>query len=195
MSTFAELAETIRGLTPAAGETVIVAVDGCGGAGKTTFAPRLARALGGAPLLATDDFASWEEMLEWWPRVLEQVLVPLSEKRPARYQRYDWEANALAEWHSIDSGGVLVMEGVSASRLEFRPYLSYSIWVECPRDVRLARGLARNGPDSLPSWEQWMAAEDVYMAREHPIEHVQLIVNGNPTGAFDADREFEILKG
>jgi len=39
----------------------------------------------------------------------------------------------------------LVLEGVSASRGAFRPFLAYAIWVETPRAERLRRVLARDG--------------------------------------------------
>src|SRR5262245_15075629 len=54
----------------------VVAVDGHGGAGKTTLAARLAVALGDAPAVHPDDFASWDHPLDWWPRLIEQVLQP-----------------------------------------------------------------------------------------------------------------------
>ncbi len=44
---------------------LLVAVDGPGGAGKSTFAERLSLALGGAPVVPTDDFASADAPLGW----------------------------------------------------------------------------------------------------------------------------------
>src|SRR6476661_8671860 len=56
----------------------LVAVDGYGGAGKSTFAARLAAALGGAAVVHTDDFATGASGVEWWPRLEREVIVPLS---------------------------------------------------------------------------------------------------------------------
>ena len=53
--------------------TRTVAVDGCGGAGKATFAKRLARTLDNCPIVHSDDFASWDRPLDWHPRLVEQV--------------------------------------------------------------------------------------------------------------------------
>jgi uridine kinase len=163
---------------PADMSTRVVAVDGLGGAGKTTLSRRLARALGDAPIVKTDDFASWDNPLDWWPRLLEQVLEPLSVNQPARYQRYDWDERRLAEWHDVAPGGLLVLEGVSASRVAFRPYLSYRIWVETPEDERLRRGLARDGEATTELWRDWMSAEYRYVQREHPGEAADLVVSG-----------------
>ncbi|MFI5046667.1 MAG: uridine kinase [Acidimicrobiia bacterium] len=157
----------------------IVAIDGPGGAGKTTLATRLAEVLDGAPIVHTDDFASWDVPLDWWPRLLEQVLEPLAAGASARYQRYDWSTEQLADWVELPVTRWMVLEGVSASRAAFRPFLSYAIWVETPRALRLARGLARDGDDELERWQQWMADEDAYIEREQPAEHVDVVVAGD----------------
>jgi hypothetical protein len=84
---FALLAQRILDL-PEQG-TRLVAIDGGGGSGKTTFAARLAAGLGGAPIVPTDDFASAEIPIDWWPRMRDQVILPLRKGGSARYQRYD----------------------------------------------------------------------------------------------------------
>ncbi|MCU1422596.1 MAG: hypothetical protein JWN36_2247 [Microbacteriaceae bacterium] len=155
----------------------VVAVDGLGGAGKSTLAGALAAELG-ATVIHTDDFASWDVPLEWWPRVLAEVLEPLGAGRPARFRRYDWDRRELAEWHEVGPGGVVILEGVSSSREVFRPFLDFSIWVDAPAELRLARGLERNGADALPLWEGWMAAEDEWVAREHPRDSADYLVDG-----------------
>ena len=49
---------------PRTGATKLVGIDGHGGSGKSTLAELLADHLG-AEIIHTDDFASWEEPLEW----------------------------------------------------------------------------------------------------------------------------------
>ena len=159
--------------------TRIVAIDGGGGAGKSTLAALLGEALGHVPVVHTDDFASWDNPLEWWPRLVEQVLEPLSKGLAPRYQRYDSDEERLAEWITLDPPPrVLVLEGVSACRLAFEPYLSYRIWVETPRHLRLARGLDRDGQDSSDLWDDSMADEHAYAARENPRGRADLVGSG-----------------
>lgn len=168
------------GAVPARGAmtTRVIAVDGPGGSGKSTLAKHLSAALGHAPIVHTDDFASWDTPLEWWPRLLAQVLEPLSVNEPARYQRYDWEARSLAEWRDVSPTTLVILEGVSASREAFRPYLAYTIWVETPRAERLRRGLARDGADAIDLWHTWMAGEDAYIMREQPMEKADAVISG-----------------
>jgi uridine kinase len=160
-------------------QTRIVAIDGCGGAGKSSLAAKLAALLDDCPLIHTDDFASWDHPLDWYPRMITQVLEPLRQNRPTRYQKFDWQKNQLGEWETVEPCPVVLVEGVSASRVEFRPYLSFAIFVETDRELRLQRGLERDGEEALPLWQQWMAEEDEYLLRDRPEEYADVVISGN----------------
>jgi uridine kinase len=163
---------------PAGMTTRIVAVDGPGGAGKSTLAARLAESLGGAAIVQTDDFASWDEPIDWWPRLIADVLEPLARNEPASYRRTDWSGASLELWGEVEPGGLVLLEGVTASREAFQPYLAFSIWVETDRATRLARGLDRDGEAAREQWERWMAEEDGYIRREQPAERADAVVQG-----------------
>jgi uridine kinase/RimJ/RimL family protein N-acetyltransferase len=178
-ATVAQVARVARAAPLRAGMSCrTIAIDGPGGAGKSALAVAAARELGGAPVLHTDDFAGWDHQFDWYLRLLEQVLKPLAHGSPARYQRYDWGMRKLAEWHQVEPGDFLIIEGVGASRQTLRPYLSACVWVETDRAERLRRGLRRDGPDSLPLWEEWMRGEDEYIAAERPDASADLVVSG-----------------
>ena len=159
--------------------TRIVAIDGHGGSGKSSFARHLARALNDAPIIQTDDFASWANPVDWWPELLERVLVPLSRGEPARYERSHWGGDRDGERVEIRPTEVVILEGVTASREAFAPYLTYSIWVAAPAELRLRRGLERDGPDAREQWQAWMAAEDRYRVREKPDHRADLVLEGD----------------
>ena len=72
----------------------------------------------------------------------------------------------------------MILEGVTASREAFRPYLAYAIWVEAPRELCLQRGLERDGEQMRAQWERWLAEEDAYIARERPELHADTVVPG-----------------
>ncbi len=157
--------------------TRIVGIDGCGGSGKSTLARNLAKRLA-APVIHTDDFATPETPLDWYGRFMAQVISPLRQNKPARYQRYDWGKHALAEWHDVPAGGTVIIEGVSATRALFRPALTFCLYVETPRDIRLQRGLARDGAEALTLWQSWQEEEDQYLAEEGPATHANMIIDG-----------------
>jgi uridine kinase len=183
MATVEQIVAAVRAAPPAPGlSTSVVAIDGYGGAGKSTLASRLGPLLTDqglrVDLVHTDDFAQADIPLNWWPRLITQVLQPLRAGLPARYQRYDWDVQCLAEWHSIEPGGLIVLEGVSSSRNAFRPYLSLAVWVETPVDERLRRGLERDGEAARERWRQWMADETAWGELERPWERADLVVPG-----------------
>ena len=57
-----------------------------------------------------------------------------------------------------------------------RPLYDVTVWVETDAEVRLARGLNRDGVEQLASWQAWMAAEERYAAELKPFETVDLVV-------------------
>jgi uridine kinase len=157
--------------------TRIVAVDGHGGAGKSTFADRLAAALGGVPVAHTDDFASWEEPVDWWPRCIRDLLEPLAHGETARYPVSAWAGKERPPVE-IPPAEIVILEGVTASREAFRPYLAHTVWVETPRELCLQRGLERDGEEMRADWERWLESEDAYIARERPELHADTVVLG-----------------
>jgi uridine kinase len=163
---------------PRAVASRIVAIDGPGGAGKTSLAEWLGRRLDGAPTIHTDDFASWDDQLGWWPRMLTEVLEPLAAGRAAVFMPTSWDGHPR-DRVVVEAGELVILEGVASSRAAFRPYLSYSIWVETPSELRLARGLARDGESMRPQWGEWMAVEDRYLEDERPADHADLVLPGD----------------
>src|SRR6478609_2182864 len=187
VESFQSMADSILALP---GGVRLVAVDGYGGAGKSTFATRLAAALGGAAVVHTDDFATGEPGVEWWPRLEREVIVPLSAGATARYRRWDWEGKRLAEWHAVEPMPAVVIEGVSSARRAAADRLACAIWVDAPAELRLERGLERDGREARPSWDAWMAEEDAHFTRDGTRARCDLVVDGNPGVEHDPETEF-----
>src|SRR6266540_4028528 len=110
MSRFTDLAEAIHRARSRCGSVRLVAIDGPGGAGKSVFAQRLARHLGGAPVIHTDDFASWDNPVGWWSRLEDEVLGPIERGAwPLRFRAYDWEARRPGEWREIPASDLILL--------------------------------------------------------------------------------------
>ena len=176
------------------GVCLLVAIDGPGGAGKSTLARLLEVQLSTlgwvVPVVKHDDFylPSHQRVNQQtgvigcdfdWERLRNQVLTPIREGRLAHYQRYDWETDVLAEWRTISASDAVLVEGVYTMRRELAHLYDLKIWVECPRAIRLARGIARDGEKARTIWEQdWMPKEDDYIKTHLPRESADLFVNG-----------------
>jgi uridine kinase len=174
------LVEAIReALARKEARPVLIAINGCGGAGKSSLAAAIAPELPRATVVHTDDFAFGREVGWDWARFREQILDPILEGRPARYKRFDWPTRRLAEWHEVPNDtDVLVLEGVSATRSELGDPWDVTVWVDAPRDIRLRRGLERDGDASLPLWDRWMAEEDRWVASQRPANRCDFIFDG-----------------
>jgi uridine kinase len=93
-----------------------------------------------------------------------------------RRQRY-WRGYTLANWVHIRPAGLIVVEGVYLLRRRLRRYWDFSVYVDTPRDIRLARLNARGEND--PGWiSRWAAAEDYYERVERPSAHADLVIHG-----------------
>jgi uridine kinase len=189
---FHELAARVLATPPRLGPTRLVAIDGPGGAGKSVFAERLARALGNAPVIHTDDFAGWDEQFDWWPRLESDVLGPLAAGREATFAPNDWGGGRRPAI-TVPPGGTVLLEGVSSSRRAVTDRLSLAVWIEAPPETRLARGLARDGDDARDAWATWMAEEDRHYAADRARDRADVVVDGAPTIAHDPESAFVAL--
>ena len=173
--------------------TLLVGIDGRGGSGKSTFARRLEAAAVDLTVVEVDDFyrpsrerqaraASGDTEVGGnfdWRRLRDHVLLPLSQDEPAAYRRYDWAADELAEWHTVPTGGIVLVEGNYSIRHELFEFYDYTAWIEAPHDVRLERGLLRGGQDTRDRWlTEWMPEEERYIRAQHPAGRVDLVLDG-----------------
>ena len=175
----AALALRVDDAEPRLGPVRLVCVDGPAGSGKSTLAAALAARLEGAAVVHMDDlYEGWSGLGGVWGRVEEQVLAPLAAGRPARYRRYDWVAGRFAEWVDVPVPRVLVLEGCGAAPRAVDGRAVLRVFVEAPADVRLERGLARDGADMRDHWLAWMAEEAAEHAREDTRARADVVVDG-----------------
>jgi uridine kinase len=164
---------------PTLGEGRLVCIDGPAGSGKTTLAEAVAEGYDDAArvLHMDDTFPGWSGL----PRVdeqLEDLLTPLGEGHAGSYRRYDWLAGEFAETIEVPPVPLLVLEGVGSGASRFGPLQTVLVWVEAPYDLRMRRGIERDGDAFAPHWEQWATDEEVLFAREHTRERADLVVDG-----------------
>lgn len=194
VAAYPDLAERVLASPPRAGLTRVVAIDGPAGSGKSVFAARLARILS-APVICLDDLTpSWTGPDREAALLVEQVLAPLSEGLPGRYHFFDWAQDRYTEWREVPATPALLVEGVGTGSRIVRPYLTYLVWVEAPSDLRLRRGLERDGLGHLAEWQRWREREDALFQREGTPGAAHLRVDGAPSLAHESRREFVIIE-
>lgn len=153
----------------------LVGIGGRGGSGKSTLARRFVN----AQVVGTDEF--WDGSEFDLSRLKREVVDPLVRGEEARFHGFDWAARRRFDHERVvRPEGTIVIEGVCALHHMFRDAYDLRIWVEAPRELRLARGLERDGEGARRTWEEvWMPGEDRYIERDDPISAAHLVVDGS----------------
>ncbi|HUD06448.1 MAG TPA: hypothetical protein VMR34_01030 [Candidatus Saccharimonadales bacterium] len=178
------ISELLNSKRPKAGKTKFIAIDGHGGAGKSTLANMLSKQFN-AQLVPIDDFASWDNS-DWWPQVIKNIFEPISGGATSlNYPRSSWwEDHHPEPVVNQPVTDVMILEGVSSSRTEFRKYLSLIIFVNTPKDLCMKRGIERDlstgksVEELTEMWTKWYQEEDGYIARDHPRDFADVVIDG-----------------
>ena len=159
----------------------LVCIDGPAGSGKSTLAAAVAE-LTGAAVINTD------ELMEGWggfdtvTSQLTDVVTSLAHGRTGEYLRYAWgQGRFFDDPVTVTPGPWLVVEGVGSGEPAIAEWVTVLVWVEVDDDLRLARGLERDGAHNEPEWREFMPAEREIFARDRTRERADVIVDG--TGA------------
>lgn len=146
--------------------TGIVAIDGPSGAGKSVIADALVSKLAargtGAVLIRTDDFATWDNPVAWWPELEDDILRPFFRRRDYVYRPRVWRGGVPSagrpvwvRWEPL-----LIIEGVSSARTTIAPRLTRALWVDGGTEAqRLARTVARDGEAEREHLMRWQRFE------------------------------------
>ena len=169
----AELVATIRDAEGS--RRPVVLLDGRSGSGKSVLAASLAPALD-AQLISLDDlYPGWEGLEAGSAAVHDTVL----RARDPGWVRWDWASGSVAEWHPIDSARPLLIEGCGALSRANRERATFGIWLELDAAERHRRSSERDAGRFDDHWDGWAAQEDAFIAREHPRELADTVIDEN----------------
>jgi uridine kinase len=129
----------------------IVAVDGRSASGKTTFALQLAKHLR-APLAHTDDIAWNHSFFDWWEMAIEHILKPFKAGQAIDWTPDAWLTHRREGAITVQAAPILILEGVSAARIELQDWIDFPIWIETPMEIAEQRGLERDGEAGRDFW-------------------------------------------
>lgn len=179
-----KLQEYLKHIKPKVGSTAFIAIDGHGGAGKSTLSAFLAKKLS-ASVIHTDDFASWDNPLDWWPLVIDHVFKPISYGvKRLTYPRSSWWQGHDRQPISQKVTPYMILDGVSSLRSEFRSYISLGIFVETPAAISQQRGITRDLEHGESEekvrqlWQTFYQQEQAYIQRDKPKEYAEIVLDG-----------------
>ncbi|MEU4561922.1 hypothetical protein AB0F72_26355 [Actinoplanes sp. NPDC023936] len=175
--------------TPA-GRPLLIAVDGRGGSGKTTFAEQLSRRIPGSAIVHTDDVAWWHSRFDWSDLMAGGILEPLRAGAAVRLRPPAWERRGRDGRIEVPAGcRAVLVEGVGASRRDLAHLFDVAIWVrsdyvEAER-LGLLRDLGLKGVDpetAKREWDEWMVEENPFLSADRPWERAGFVVAGTGVG-------------
>lgn len=156
--------------------TPVVLIDGRSASGKTTIADQLQRKLfkDGETLprvVHMDDlYEGWNGLQAGHDLLLRQILRPVSERRRANWQQWDWALDDRNEWREFEGGTPLIIEGCGSLSQVTAPLANLTLWLEAEDSVRQQRWVDRSGHDHDVWWPVWAAQELEFYARERSAE-------------------------
>lgn len=184
-----QLDHIVRHISSLAKHPLLIAVDGCGGAGKSTTAQALKELVEPrhsvqivsldhfyTPISATQQtLVKGEQARDHYfnsQAFRQHVLVPLAMGQDIIYQRQDWLTATFSGTYQIRAQGVVIVDGVYAFSRSLRDVYHLSIYVDTLPLVRLQRLQARIQP-SVDWVSHWRATEEWH----HRDEQTHLAVN------------------
>jgi hypothetical protein len=194
------LSEVVGRLRDAAPRVVgrprIVAVDGRGGAGKSTLVDRLRTLVPASAVVHTDDVAWHQAFFDWADLLVENVLRPLHRGDAVEFRPPAWiereRPGAICVPADLD---VVWVEGTGVIRRALDPWIDASIWLQGDLDEQERRLVERDGdtPEQQRHIAAWLAEELPLLLREQPWANATIVVAG--TTALDHDPETEVVVG
>jgi len=193
------LTDVVRRLREAAphvtGRPLLVAIDGRGGAGKSTLAARLRTTVPRSRVVHTDDVAWHHAYFAWGDLMAEHVLRPLHRGEAVEFRPPAWAERHRPGAIRVAAGADVVwIEGTGIIRAEFAPWLDASIWVQGDLDEQERRLVARDGDTAAQRRHvaAWLAEELPLMLREQPWRRASVVVAGTTELPHDPATEIVI---
>lgn len=161
----------------------VCAIDGPGGAGKSTLARQMAKDLE-ATIIPMDHFLLPPEKHRLsvtaknydLDRLDQEVIGALIAGGPIKY-RLPLENGKPGSWVTVPLEKPIIIEGIYSLELKFRQVYDFSIYIDADKQTLLRR--ATDLKNGTGSWlDKWLVGEETYLEALSPISAATLILDG-----------------
>lgn len=179
------------------GERFVLGIDGLSRSGKTTLVKRLGKVLENLNIpyriLHIDDFIverskryntgydEWYEYysLQWdvlWLKEHFFEKLPISDTLLLPFYDHEKDQQELKEV-GLKDAAVVIVEGVFLLREEWGSLFDYTVFLDCPREVRFSRETSETQLNLQKFEQRYWKAEDFYLDTESPKDKADLIMS------------------
>ena len=154
----------------------LLAIDGPAGAGKTTFAAKLAEEFSHAAsvqIIHMDDlYNGWDNALSSnLTQILKGILLAHKESNEFWVQKINWSNLKRTKMQKIAATDVLILEGVGAAQAIVRAAGATTYWIDIERELGLQRVLVRDGAQIEARMRQWLIDQEIYFQSDQTREN------------------------
>ena len=176
-SDFSSLTQTIASLLEAHPErSVLIALDGRCGSGKTTLAAQLAEQFPGRAVFHTDDYylPPAQRIPNWaetpcanmdLTRLREEVLVPAQAGAAVRSRAYACREGAYLPEQCVPPAPLYILEGSYSHHPILAGFYDLKVFVTCSKEEQARRLQAREGERYENFVRRWIPLEEAYFAQ------------------------------
>lgn len=176
--------------------TVIVAVDGRCGSGKSTFAQRVSQIFDDCAVFHMDDyFLPFEKRTPErlaapggnvdHERAAAELFGPLSRGESVTVRPFDCSTGTFLEGETVPPCRLAIVEGSYALHPALATYSQVHLFFTCDEDIQLARLAQREDAESLEAFqERWIPLEEAYLDALPILEQADVVIDTTklPTG-------------
>ena len=159
---------------------MIITIDGCAGAGKTTLAKKIEADFEDVVTIHMDDlYRGW--LLTLGPtltRELIGIMEQLNEGGVVTYNKFDWHKDLLGEEVTFSAPKILILEGVGAGQLSISNYVDIKVWIDLSPEEGLARVLSRDGLGIKAEMERFRREQEAHFTAEQTQERSDFQILG-----------------
>jgi len=182
-----DLEKILNAVSGRKGKRTVIAIDGRCGAGKTTFAERLA-GLSDAEVIHMDDFflpaglRSTERLMEaggniHYERFLAEVAAGLKSGGEFKYRKFSCDEMDYTGEIIVGRKPVIIVEGVYSLHPLYDDIYDIKVFCDIDREEQKRRIIAREGVERYPQFrDKWIPMEELYFAAFHVSQTCDYII-------------------